>query len=249
MTDSKMKSLYFHMGPGFHSKIEALKFSARFPHVMFLDQPLGLNFAELVTWAEETIREQARLSQEPLCLLGHSFGAQLITHALPKIAEFVGEIRFLNSAYDSFDCFANLETTLFPQTAQGPQYWKQQSATDKMNMIFQLAQNPQMADAYWHNPAAQAEYMKMAADFPSLDIPAFVVAFSGYLNRKDLLPKPLWQGKVKIYYSLSDNLIKSFATMQFWKFLFPQVRFTEIPDIGHYGLFESEKLANEFFKT
>lgn len=236
------------MGPGFHAKIEAVRFSAKYPHVSFLDQPTGVGFAELIGWAENAIREQHKISQRPLSLLGHSFGAQVIAHTLPRVADIVCEVRLLNSAFDSFDCFAHLEMTLLPATARGPQYWKTQSVEAKMNMIFQLVQSPGFAAAYWCNSAAQAEYEKMAESFPALDVNSFVEVFTDYLQMQVSPLKNNWPGKVEIFYSPGDNLIHSLETVAGWTSFFPKAQFREIPRVGHYGLFESSELAENFFQ-
>ena len=107
------------MGPGLHSRIEAQKFSDLFPHVAFLDQPQGKSFAELVDWTCEVIEAQFSLTKKPLVLLGHSFGGHLIAAAVSqlgsKASSRVAEIKLMNSAFDPFDCFANLQKYLLPQ--------------------------------------------------------------------------------------------------------------------------------------
>jgi hypothetical protein len=223
-------------------------FSSKYPNVVFLDQPLNATFSELTEWACETIRSQAELSNKKIKLLGHSFGGQLIAAAIPSIKDFVCEIRLLNSAYGAFDCFVNLQNTLNPQSSQSLQSWEMKTPEEKMNMIFSISQHPQFAESYWLNPAARSTYEAINANYPPLDIGSFVKAFSGYLQLPPQSQKNTWPGKVEIYYSLEDNLIKNFEVVARWKELFPTATFIKVSSVGHYGLFESPQLASDFFK-
>jgi pimeloyl-ACP methyl ester carboxylesterase len=236
------------MGPGLHSRIEAQQFSNLYPHVAFLDQPSGCNFLQLKDWAIDVVKEQHRILQKPLTLLGHSFGAQLIAAALPSVGSLVSEVRFYGSAADPFDCFVNLEEILNPADAFKSAHWKTQSPEDKMNLIFKLAQNPGMTAAYWCDPQAQAHYDGMSAQHPPLNIGDFVHVFTDFLGNQSTLATPPWSGKAVIYYSAADNLICNVETVEPWKKIFPKANLVEIPAIGHYGLFESNSLAANFFE-
>ncbi|HEY8271246.1 MAG TPA: alpha/beta fold hydrolase [Pseudobdellovibrionaceae bacterium] len=246
--NSKHNILFFHMGPGFHAKIEALQFSSKHPRVAFLDQPLNATFSELTDWACEVIRKYAQNHTGKVKLLGHSFGGQVIAAAMPSIGDLVSEIRFLNSAYDSFDCFVNLENTLEPQNLKPLQYWKAKSLEEKMSLIFHISQLPQFSSTYWRNVEARNTYEKISTSYPPVDIDSFVKAFSDYLQRPQSKRKDIWKGPTKIYYSCSDNLIKSFKVISPWKESFPNAHFIEVFNIGHHGLFESPQLADDFFK-
>ena len=246
--DSKHNTVFFHMGPGFHSRIEAHQFSERHSHVLFLDQPFGMSFPQLVEWACESIQKQSQLSEKPLRLLGHSFGGQIIAAALPQIGHLVSEVRLLNSAYDSFDCFANIHQVLAPQKSQALSFWKTQSPEAKLNLIFEVAQHAQFNDIYWMNKEAQEEYTKIASLYSPLNIEAFVHVFSEVLQTPPLAGIPAWSGKAEIYYSLDDSLIRHFDVIAPWKEIFSDGKFIEIPNIGHHGLFESPRLVEAFFK-
>ncbi|MNK15804.1 Alpha/beta hydrolase family protein [compost metagenome] len=246
--DSKHNTVFFHMGPGFHSRIEAHQFSERHPHVLFLDQPTGMTFPQLVDWACQSIREQSQISGKPLRLLGHSFGGQIIAAALPQIGHLVSEVRLLNSAYDTFDCFGNIHQVLAPQNSQALSFWKTQSPEAKLNLIFEVAQHPQFNNVYWMNEAAQEGYTKIASLYSPLNIEAFVHVFSGVLQTPPLAGITPWSGKAEIYYSLTDNLIRSFDVVAPWQEVFRDGKLIEIPNIGHHGLFESPRLAEAFFR-
>lgn len=247
--DSKHNSIFFHMGPGFHGKIEAHEFSAKYPHVLFADQPLSSHFSEIIQWAVHLIREQAALTQKPLVLLGHSFGAQIISAALPQVKDLVGEIRLLNSAFDTFDCFANLESFLFPTREHGASWWKNQPTDKKLKMIFEVAQQPGFTAAYWENSASQSHYEAIAKNFAPLNTTDFVQIVTDILNSAPSRLFDVWNGPVEIFYSLEDKLIQHFDVVAPWKDFFPNVLFTVVPNTGHHGLFESDRLPEHFFRA
>jgi len=235
------------MGPGLHSRIEAQKFSDLFPHIAFLDQPQGMGFAELVDWTCEAVKAQYALTQKPLVLLGHSFGGQLIAAALPRLGSMVKEVRLVNSAFDPFDCFANLQTHLAPEIAKGSGFWKDRTTDEKLGLIYSIAEHPKMAEAYWHNSTHQQSYQKLSQPHPALNIGSFVKVFTEFLNEKPHLKNAPWAGPVTIYYSVADNLIRNSATVEGWLQTFPGAKFLEVKNVGHYGLFESAELAAQFF--
>lgn len=239
-------SLYFHMGPGLHSKVEALCFSSQFPHVRFLDQPHELSFAELVLWTQNTIKSAASETQGPITLLAHSFSAQLLREALPAVTDSVKHIRLLNPSYDSFDCFANIEEILFPNEARGREFWKTRAPSEKMEMLFKLAGHPQLNDLYWKIPEAQASYQQVFSSVPGLHIPSFIKAFSSYLAQSSSLQIFSWTGSVEIFYSLQDPLLKDETQVTSWLKIFPNAKLIETPGLGHYGLFESPTLRETF---
>ena len=247
--DSKINSLFFHMGPGFHAKIEAQEFSQRHPHVAFLNQPQDLNLKDLHAWAENEVRAQYAVTQKPLQLLGHSFGGQIIAAILPGIADLVSEVRLMNTAGDSFQSFAHLRHLLLAD-ATTPAEWLQRSPEEKMNAILEVAGHPQFGDVYWKDPKAQAHYQQIANGYPGLNIEAFIRIFSEYLavDPQKTLQSFVWQGPAHIYYSLQDPLITDFATVESWKSMFPNAQFHQISNTGHYSHFEQPSFADEFFK-
>lgn len=245
--DLKHNTLYFHMGPGFHSKIEAEVFSCQYPHVLFLDQPLSISFSELIQWAEQEIKKAFILNDEkPVSVLGHSFGAQIISAALKSNVEYIKEARFLNSPSDSFSCFYNLHNHLFKNT-EGYDFWKNQSLEDKLNLIFKVAAHPRCAESYWQNMVAKQQYDSIAVKYPQLDVTTFVKVFTGYLEGSHEPKEKIWDGPIRIYFSLDDKLIKDSIQVEHWKKIYPSAQLIAVNGVGHYGLFESESLANDFF--
>jgi hypothetical protein len=103
-----------------------------------------------------------------------------------------------------------------------------------------------MVEAYCVYTLAQKNYDTLSTQFPPLDIPSFIKAFTEFLGR----PAPneeVWNGPVKVYYSLSDSLIQDFDVMAPWLKVFPQALIFEWPALGHYAHFESKALAQTFF--
>lgn len=233
------------MGPGLHSQVEAEVFGARFPHVLFSDQPQDCNFQELSLWAQELIREQYLKSGQKLTLLGHSFGSQVLTAALPRVSECVKEIRMLNSTYDSFDSFAALDMELFPQSAKDFAFWKDRPVEEKMILIFKLASDPRFTSVYWNDSRSRARYEAVAMTKPGLNISTFLKVFRDYLSQ----PKPalVWNGPVKAFFSLQDAMIREPSVIAAWKDVYPNVQMCEVSGCGHYMHFESEDVANVFF--
>ncbi len=242
---TKHNFLFFHMGPGLHARADALEFQKKYPHVHFLDQPLDVDYSGLVDWAEEQVLRHALLSLHPLTLLGHSFGGSVIRGVLPKVADKVREIRLLNSVFDPFDCFVNLYNVL-NQTKLVPSDYKTRPVAEKMQFIFELAQNPNMKDVYWINHEAQEHYHALMQELPALNVQAFTKIFSEFLTRAPHLMTP-WSGPVKIIYSESDSLIRHKEIMFPWRQIYPQAQFIELPHLGHYGHFESQAAAKIFF--
>lgn len=247
--DSKINSLYFHMGPGFHAKIEAQEFSQRHPQVAFLDQPQNVSLQNLYAWAENEIRAQYTASQKPLYLLGHSFGGQIIAAVLPRVSDMVAEVRLLNTAANSFQSFAHLRHLLLGD-ATTPEQWQLKSPEEKMNAILEVAQHPQFGEVYWRNPQARAHYQQLASHYPGLNIEAFIRVFNDYLalDTQNALRGFSWRGPAHIYYSLQDPLITDFKTVEPWKNVFLQAQFKEVPHTGHYSHFELPSFADEFFE-
>lgn len=246
--NSKHNTLFIHMGPGLHAKIEAHQFSSKYPHIAFLDQPMNASFSELTDWTCDTIKRHAKLCEGKVKLLGHSFGGQLIAAAIPTVGDLVSEIRLLSSAYDSFDCFVNLQNTLDSKNFTSLQSWKSKSLEEKLNIILSISKFPQFSESYWVNLEAKQAYEKISTAYPPLDMNSFVTAFTDYQPLPPKSLKTAWPGKIKIYYSLLDNLIKTFEVVSPWKNIFPKAIFIEVSNIGHYGLFESSQLATDFFK-
>jgi len=244
----KHSALFFHMGPGFHARIEAQKFSATYPHVRFLDQPQDVTFAQLIDWACVEIKNLFQENNAPIKLLGHSFGGQLIAGALPRVHQYVSEVRLLNSAYDSFSCFVHLGKALGIDQAQGFSQNAKNSIEDKMNLIFQVAQHPQFAEVYWKSSSAMSAYAQLSASHPTLDLQTFVKAFSSYLQEPPPKKTDHWGGAAKIYYSLDDVLVHDMNSVSPWKSVFSNVQFSELPGLGHYAHFESGEAAAKFFK-
>lgn len=242
----KETSLFFHMGPGFHAQIEKHQFAAYFPTVVFIDQPSDLNFAELIEWTKEVILQYSQNARKPIKILAHSFGAQLVTAAIPQVSDCISEVRFLNSTFDTFDSFANLDLHLNPKTAQGTMAWKDKATEEKMSLIFQLTQNPNFNNAYWHSSEAQKKYETLAKNFSPLNIQSFINVYPDALNSRCAHLTHQWLGPVKIFYSTSDPLIGSFETVATWKTVFPNAQFIKTTPTGHYALFESEDLAKDF---
>lgn len=245
--DSKVNTLFFHMGPGFHSGIERIIFARKFPHILFLDQPTDLNFDQLVEWTSETVLRESENQSRKLRLIGHSFGGQLIAAALPKVADVVSEIRLLNSAYDSFRCFVNLQAALEPKAAKPYGELKGLSVQEKLNLVFHVAQLPKFAEAYWTDSISQNQYEKVSAGLPVLNIDSFVRVFSEFLQRPP--PSFVWDGPAVIYYSESDKLIQSIEGVKEWHKVFPKAMFHRIPNVGHHAFHESSIFAEEFFKN
>lgn len=240
-------TLFFHMGPGFHARIEAQTFSGPYPHVAFLDQPLNVDFVELGAWAKKEIERFFSLTKSPVTICAHSFGAHVFLDALSSIPEMIGEVRLLNSAYDPFDCFANLQSYFEPQ-APGRKYWKTRDPSEKMQLIFQLVQNPNMPDAYWVNQRAYETYRSVSRSLAPLDTSTFIKVFSQFLSLQATRSTPEWKGRVRLLYSLEDKLLQDFEVVAPWVKIFPQLQYTKFDGVGHQAHFESTEVAQLFFR-
>lgn len=235
------------MGPGFNARPEAHAFSAKYPHVYFPDQPLKLNFTQLVDWTCGLIKAQYEAHQKPLCILAHSFGAQLVAAAFPKVAPYINELRILNSPAESFSCFVNIASSLYPNSEYDHACWKDKSVGEKIGLILQVSQEKCCTDLYWNNKVAQGEYSQIAAAYPPLDPESFIMAYTEYLQQAKMQNRSTWEGQVLIYYSLEDNLLKDLHLLEGWRQQFPKASFIETPQLGHFSLFESQELAGKFF--
>ncbi len=236
------------MGPGFHSQNEALWFAKKFPHVAFLDQPPHLLFSELVAWAVQQIQNLSRGAEKSVTLLGHSFGAQIIAGSLAQAGHLIAEVRLLNSAFDPFECFCNLEAALEPSTAQGIQFWRPRPLAEKLNLILRLSQHPQFAELYWLDSGARQKYENLSAQTPVLDPRNFMKTFANFLEAQKRLQFTPWQGSCKIYYSSCDKLIRAPEAIAPWLQIFPQAQLIEVEPVGHHALFERESVAELFFE-
>lgn len=239
-------SIFFHMGPGLHSQVEAAQFEKLYPHVLFIDQPQNMNFSDLKYWAQDIIRAQHALSKSKLTLLGHSFGSQVAAAALPGVQDLIEEVRFLNSPFHSFASFTSLEEEMFPDAALGYEGWKDKSVDEKMVLIFRLSADLRLTSHYWRCPETRLRHEALSNTKPPLNVGSFLKAYMEYLNTPEL--NISWAGKATILYSLDDALVRSHQSVQGWKNIYPNVNYIEIKSGGHYLHFESSEVAEIFFK-
>jgi pimeloyl-ACP methyl ester carboxylesterase len=244
---SKPKILFFHMGPGFHAGPERLQFSAQFPWVEFLDQPQEASFEELVLWGEKVIRDQEE--GPPLILLGHSFGCHIISELIPSFGRKVCEVRFLNSAFDPFEHFVNLQNRLLPAKATSVGAWAEASVAQKMQLIFQVAGHSDLASCYWVRDQARNDYVRRASEMPALNVASFVHAFQQFLTLQRKLKQHQWPGRVEIFFSPQDSLLNGKASVAAWNQIFPKAEFHEFEQLGHYAHFESASLVQALFQA
>lgn len=234
------------MGPGLHAQMEAAEFGSLFPHVLFVDQPLNMGFADLKYWAQDLIRTQHSLTQSKLTLLGHSFGSQIAAAALPGVQELIEEVRYLNSPFYSFSSFTSLEEEMFPESALGFAEWNQKTVDEKMVLIFKLSADLRLTSQYWRCPKTRARHEAQSASKPPLNISSFLKAYLEYLNTP--APNISWPGKVKIMYSIDDALVRNRASVEEWRKIYPNADYTEFSTGGHYLHFENSDVAQNFFK-
>lgn len=239
-------SIFFHMGPGLHSQIEATQFESLFPHVLFIDQPLNLGFADLKYWAQDIIRAQHAITKSKLTLLGHSFGSQVAAAALPGVQDLIEEVRFLNSPFHSFSSFTSLEEEMFPESALGFDRWKEKSVDEKMVLIFKLSADLRLTSHYWRCSETRIRHEALSTTKPALNISSFLKVYMEYLNTPE--PNVSWPGKATILYSVDDALVRSRQSVDGWRNIYPNVNYMEFTNGGHYLHFENSDVAQIFFK-
>lgn len=245
MADQKTH-IFFHMGPGFHAQIERTLFEGKYPHVLFVDQPYNLSYSELCSWAERLIEEQFKKTNCQLTLLGHSFGAQVVAGAMKGISNLVNEVRILNSPYQSLDAFISLEAELFPDSAQGKDYWHSKTVDEKMLLIFKVGSDLKLNSFYWRCDKSRSVFEGIAASQPTLNVSSFLKVYMDYLSSptQDFI----WQGSTKILFSKQDALIADPAMVENWKSVFPNAVITAYEEGGHYLHIENAQVAELFWK-
>lgn len=247
-----INSLFLHMGPGFHAKIENQFFAKAHPHIVFWDQPLVNSFEDLTKATLHKIEEIYSSSKAPVNLYAHSFGGQLALYAVLNKPEIIGNIKMLNSAFDPFECFLNLS-----ELEENTKIKIRNSATsEKMQLIFSLASRQDFPNLYWKSLQKKEQYDLAASHFTNLDVTTFAQVFSSFLDSKyynKLLNKGLnlpssWNKSVTILRSVEDNLIKKASDCDNWKTIFKSANIVDILNSGHYSLFDSPETPDLFFK-
>lgn len=244
--------LFLHMGPGFHSQVEKLKFAKFYPDVMFWDQPKSKDFSSLCSAAEEIVEKLSEQDGQPISLRAHSFGAQIALHLLQSIPEKIASLVVLNSAYDPFECFLNL----WEGSSIEKNEVRKLPTSEKMSFIFEVASRPDFASRYWHSNAKMQEYIQLADRFPKIDLAEFTKIFSSFLevtrNRNfEKLKSRLstWKNPVTIIECIDDQLIQNSNDLGKWPEMFPQAKTYRVSNSGHYALFEDESLGALFWGT
>lgn len=245
-------SLFLHMGPGFHAKIENQFFAKTHPHIAFWNQPLTTSFEELTNATLHKIEEIYKVSKSPVDLYTHSFGGQLALCALLNKPKIIGKIKMLNSAFDPFECFLNLSDL----DEESKTKLRSSETSEKMQLIFTLASKQDFSNLYWKSLQKKQQYDQAAANYENLDVTTFAQVFSSFLDSqyyKKLVNKELqlpvaWNNPVTILRSVDDNLIKKPSDCDDWKTLFKAANIVNILNSGHYSLFDNSEAPTLFFK-
>lgn len=235
------------MGPGFHAFIEESLFGTAYPEILFWNQPKVNSFSELITSAEKILLDLHSKTQKKIALKAHSFGA-IISYELIKLhPEKIESLTMLNSSNFPFNCFLNLSSLEKSEKQQ----LLTKTTQEKMDFIFKLASLPNFNERYWFSTLKMQDYLALAAKFPSLDFETFSKVFSTFLDTKSAKDSKFstltWNGKVTIFTSQDDALIKLPDDINEWLKIFPQAKLEYISGSGHYSLFEDSNLPHSFF--
>lgn len=243
---ARTKTLYLHMGPGFHSGVEREVFASRFSFVAFPDQPADIGFEELLNWCDQQVDLLfAQNGNQKIDIVAHSFGGQLLKHLTKTSADKIRNITLVNSAFDSFKCFERMARAL-----DTPALLNNATAEEKLNFILQLTTNSRFGSLYWMNNDTKQDYESKVCKHPTLNVPTFIEVFTGYLNRQknfDEKQKNSFHGQVRFFYSPDDVLLDAKEDLKKWTELFPQLEAFEIVGSGHHLLHERPDLAENIF--
>lgn len=238
--------LFLHMGPGFHSLIEASMFASKIPEMEFWNQPKTASFADLVTAASEVF---LNLKQGKVDLYAHSFGAHLALRLVQKFPDKVGKVVILNSAVNPFSCFLNVGSKLNVLNATEVKALKSGSSDAKMEAIFKVATSSGFNSVYWYSAEKQKQIeSNYFSQFPSVDLTVFSSVFKDFLDQQASERNVVsWNGPVRVIYSENDALLTYTDDVAPWKHVFPNVTFENVKGVGHYAHLESAAVADKFF--
>lgn len=238
--------LFLHMGPGFHSQIEANLFGQAAPSTEFWTQPLSSSFSDLVVAAETVFQSLNCTSIE---ILAHSFGAQLALHLVNRFPNQIGKVTLLNSGIDPFECFLNLGQKLNLISDDQAKDYRLSEAERKLELIFKVATAPDFAKSYWYSTEKMKALDVHFSAVPALDVNIFAAIFTDFLKQQELFHKSLrvWNGPVSILSSDDDVLLDFNKDIKPWTKFFPHAQFKRFQEVGHYAHLEEPSIAKIFF--
>ena len=243
MGTTAKKAFYFHMGPALHAGVERHFLANEYSEVLFWDQPLVSSYEELLKASTEKVLACADETKEPLVLLGHSFGAQIIADILPLVGHRVREVRLLNSPFRCLSVFESIYETLFPE--RGVQHWDGSPFANIQALLLEAAIHPEFDKLYWLSEQKRKAYQEVLSHMAPLSVPHFLDIFRSLYERKARPSLTDWNGKMEIFYSVDDHLLKHFSRTD-WERFYPACQIHILRGSGHHSHLEDPDFCKKF---
>lgn len=238
-------TLFLHGGPGLSAIAERDLYAQTLP-IHWWDQPrsavlFARPFGALVDAAEEEARQLAEVSDQPVDLVAHSFGAHLALRLVQRMPERIGRVWLLAPVHDMGNAFVRLATCLLtrspsshPLLAALEEFKADSDYARFARLASQVTSFANFFDLYW-SAGAQARrlwYLDLLARHNVIDANAFEVIVRDFWAEPPS-PAPTCAAPVSIVFGREDPLIDLDAERRTWAALFPQAQFSEL-DTGHF---------------
>lgn len=231
-------SLFLHMGPGFHARIENALFSKKHPNILFWNQPEVTTFDDLINAAHEKVLELFKKNSMPIGLIAHSFGGQIAKEITQRDPKKISSLYLINAAYDPFECFLNLKNHIRDVTVNSfdSDQLRAASPDDKIQFIISLSSSSHFQSLYWHSQENFKKYSEIFSNYPPLNPIVFINIFKSYLTQRDSSKNqsPINISEVKLHYSKHDLLLNKEKDIDPWKIIYPNCEFIISEKSGHY---------------
>jgi pimeloyl-ACP methyl ester carboxylesterase len=250
---SKKTGLFLHMGPGFHSLIEAQLLARHWPHLEYWNQPLISEpfaaFKQLVDASKTKVNELYSYTGEPIQLVAHSFGGHIATQILREMPEKIESCDFYSTGYNIPESFYSLLQHLQKDSATEAGLKNQidifikskngeaPNKSEIWSYLTLISQDPTFFRFYWPTAELFQKYISFAANTPATDILTFQNVLNDFLDQHFQIEnlKPVkWSGKINFHLGDQDPLLLLDSETKIWKTLYPQAEFNILKTSGHF---------------
>ncbi len=244
-------ALYLHGGPGLNSAVERIWFGENYP-VLWWDQPRFSANAEnayqaTLDAAAEKLAEFHARQEQPIDVIGSSFGARLALDLAHRAPESIGTLILLaptlclETAFDRIARYLSDKGKDIPALATSvPPNGNGVGQHERfMQRVIGILSIPDLFSRYWA-PVSGAQFASHCAETANtnwFDLDTFTAVSRDVMTRP-IVPLPAGQvGRVHIFAGRYDPYFDLQTDLDLWKKIFPEVSI-RIEESGHMIPFE-----------
>jgi pimeloyl-ACP methyl ester carboxylesterase len=250
------RTVFLHWGPGGNVEIE-LEWFRRYPAPPYLDQSTHfwkqdfadgrIHFSALLIQTEKLIKEA--LTQGPLQVCAHSFGAQILMRLHPDLIRQLQGLTIIGAAPNLQKGFAQLaaklalvksDETLLELSRQFLN--SSQPSSHFQALVGGVTRHPDFLALYWGRQSSQAfnTYLEIISQHPPFDFEVFMKVMTDFFETETAgAIKPIHTDFLpKMILGTDDPFLSIPEDSENWKQIFPQAEISLLP-VGHFPHFET----------